>query len=311
MAKCLVLGGNGFIGSYIVDSLIDLGHKVRVFDRFEDRKTLFIPNKNIEIYSKNFLNRSDIADSLLGIDYVFHFISTTTPATAENDPLIDINTNIAMSVALFEECKKANIKKIVFASTGGAIYGDSSAPNREEDSVKPISPYAIGKLTIENYLRYYNEKYGMDYLIVRISNPYGPRQPFYRNQGVIPIFLENIYNNKDINIYGDGNMKRDYIYVEDVASAITKIFNKKSKYKIYNIGSGKATSINELVDSMKKVTDKDININHLPSPSTYLNVSILNVSRYESEFGRISTYDLLLGMQNTYKYICDHCPPVL
>ena len=298
-----MLGGNGFIGSYIVDNLASKGHVVKVFDNLKDDIKLYKEDKNIEGLSRNFLNRSDISSALKDVDYVFHFISTTTPASSENDPLIDINTNIAMSVVLFEECIKSNIKKVIFPSTGGAIYGRTTHPSKETDLTEPVSPYAIGKLTIENYLRYYKEKHGLDYLILRPSNPYGPRQPFHRNQGVIPIFLERIVSGNDIAVMGDGEMQRDYVYVEDVAKAITDIFDKTTKHNIYNIGSGKTTTLNELVKIMKNVTQKNFDIKHKPSPVTFLSKSCMDVGRYESEFGKIAHTELSVGISNTYEYI--------
>lgn len=306
MAKCLVLGGNGFIGSHLVDSLQTAGHEVRVFDRFKDDNYLFTSNKSTEIYSRDFLNRSDIAESLVGIEYVFHFISTTTPATAENDPLIDVNTNVSMSIILFQECVKAKVKKVIFASTGGAIYGELSTANKETDMTLPISPYAIGKLTIENYLRYFRVKHGLDSIVMRISNPYGERQAFNRKQGVIPIFLENLYNNKPLVIFGDGTMERDYIYVKDVADAIVRTFNKKTKFNTYNIGSGLDTSVNELVDIVQKVTHKNAKIVTLPTPTTYIHKVVLDTSRFTNEFGAANHTTLENGIKKTYKYIEDN-----
>src|SRR3982751_5004841 len=123
MSKCLILGANGFIGSHLVDKLVEQGEEVRAFDRFGDGKIRFNESKSIEIVSGNFFNRSDLSSALEGTEYVFHLVSTTTPATAENDPLIDIDTNIRMSIELLEECVEAKTKKIIFPSTGGAIYG--------------------------------------------------------------------------------------------------------------------------------------------------------------------------------------------
>jgi len=182
MAKCLVLGANGFIGSHLVDSLARAGHSVRAFDRFSS-EPLFQENAKIDIFRGDFLNMHDLSEALKGVAYVFHFISTTTPVTAENDPLIDIETNIRMSIELFRACVEAKVKRVIFASTGGAIYGEAhDKPHAEEDIPKPVSPYAIGKLTIEHYLRYFKVKHDLDSIILRISNPYGERQPLHRNR---------------------------------------------------------------------------------------------------------------------------------
>lgn len=306
MAKTLVLGANGFIGSHLVDSLIEKGHTVRAFDRFGNDKPKFNESKNIDIFPGDFLNAGQLEEALKDIEYVFHFISTTTPATAENDPLIDIETNIRMSVELFQLCARANIKRILFASTGGAIYGENDGrgqPHKEVDPTLPVSPYAIGKLAIENYLRYFRVKHGLNSTVFRISNPYGERQPFNRKQGVIPIFLENIFLDKPITVLGDGSMVRDYIYVKDVANMISTTFNDENIGSLYNIGSGLGTTVNDLVEIARSVTSKDIKIEHQPTPSTFLHKVILDSNKFSSDFGIAPTTSIEDGMRKTYKYI--------
>lgn len=305
MAKTLVLGANGFIGSHLVDSLVKQGHSVRAFDKFGHGDRMFNSSENIEVFAGDFLNLNDLEEALDGIDYVFHLVSTTTPASAENDPLIDIDTNIRGSVELFKLCVEKNIKKVIFASTGGAIYGDTSKqePFKETDIPCPISPYAIGKLTIENYLHYFRVKHGLNSLVLRISNPYGERQPFHRKQGVIPIFLENICRNNPITILGDGSMERDYVYVKDVANGIVSMFQKDTLEDLYNMGSGVATNINQLVDIAKEVSQKEVQIEHKDVPATFLHRAVLDTSRFDGEFGNLSKTPLNDGMKMTYDYI--------
>lgn len=307
MAKTLVLGANGFIGSHLVDALADDRHDVRAFSRFRSSNPVFNESDRVEIFPGDYLNQSDLEEALKDIDYVFHFISTTTPATAENDPMIDIETNVRMSVRLMELCVDAGVKKIIFASTGGSIYGatETNEPYKETDIPLPISPYAIGKLTIEHYLRYFRVKYDLDSVILRISNPYGERQPFHRKQGVIPIFLENIYQGKPITVLGDGSMVRDYVYVKDVARMIVGTFQKQSKYDTYNIGSGQGVDLNTVVSVAKKVADKKVEIETKPAPSTFLHKVVLDTSRFTDEFGILPSTPLEEGMAMTYKYITE------
>jgi UDP-glucose 4-epimerase len=304
MAKCLVLGANGFIGSHLVDSLISSGHSVRAFDRFSGGQLIkYKPNENIEEFSGDFLNRDDIVTALKDIEYVFHFISTTTPATAENDPLIDVDTNIRMSIILFEECVNSKIKKVIFSSTGGAIYGDTTGePIAESVLPQPISPYAIGKLTIEHYLRYFHRKFDLNSLVFRISNPYGDRQPLHNKQGVIPIFLQHIANDEPITVLGDGSMVRDYIYVEDVANMIVASF-ETSKEHLYNIGSGYGVTVNELVEAMKPIVGRPINIESKEIPATFINCVVLDVSKFQNEFHITPQLKLTEGIQKTWDYV--------
>jgi UDP-glucose 4-epimerase len=303
MAKCLVLGANGFIGSHIVDALVDKGHSVRTFDR-SGRDRIFNQSNAIERTYGDFLKESDLKKAVKDIDYVFHFISTTTPLTAENNPLIDIETNILMSVKLFQFCVEAGVKRIIFASTGGAIYGDDGDdPSTENDIAQPVSPYAIGKLTIEHYLHYFKVKQGLDSVALRISNPYGERQPLNRNQGVIPIFLENILTGQPLTVLGDGTMVRDYIYVKDVAAMITGIFDKPTRYDVYNVGSGSGITVNELVQAVEAATGKTAKIVHKPAPPTFIHKVVLDTNRFTTEFNLKANTPLKEGLSATMTYI--------
>jgi len=288
MSKCLVLGANGLIGSYVVDKLVVEGHDVRAFDRFSSDRANYEATEGVEQFTGDFLNSDDLKRALDGIEYVFHFISTTTPITAENDPTIDIETNIRMSVELFLLCVDAKVQRIIYPSTGGAIYGLTSVSGNgvhsENDPTLPVSPYAIGKLTVENYLRYFFTKYDLDYISFRISNPYGSRQSHRSKQGVVPIFLDRIHNDQQITVYGDGSMVRDYIYVKDVADMIVEAFDKEHKNNVYNIGSGTGTTVKEIIDCIEEVTGKKPNIHYEPQPATFVDKVILDTSRYTDEF---------------------------
>lgn len=304
MSRCLILGANGFIGSHLVDKLVEQGEDVRAFDRFGEGKTRFNNNGSIELVSGNFLNRSDLSAALEGSEYVFHLVSTTTPATAENDPLIDIDTNIRMSVELLEECVEHKIKKIIFASTGGAIYGDvdTKEPIKETTNPQPVSPYAIGKLTIEHYLRYFNRKFNLPTLTFRISNPYGQRHSPVNRQGVIPIFLHQIANAEPIVRLGDGSMVRDYLYIDDVADLVAKTF-KNAKQPLYNLGSGQGVSLNELIEVIKRVTGREIKIEGKPKPPTFVQSVVLDTSLFKNEFGLSPQTSLEDGIKKTWEYV--------
>lgn len=307
MAKCLVFGANGFIGSHLVDSLITAGHQVRAFDRFrENAEMRFQTNETIDIYSGDFLNRHDIKQAIEDMDYVFHFISTTTPITADEDPLIDVETNIRMSIELLQECvTNGKIKKVIFASTGGAIYGLNSGESINEDVTPlPVSPYAIGKLTIEHYLRYFEAKHGLSSLVFRISNPYGERQSLASKQGVIPIFLQHIAKSEPVTILGDGSMVRDYIYVKDVAHMICESF-ENAKSNLYNLGSGHGVSVNELVATIQSVIKKDVLKTTSLKPPTFVERIVLDTSRFDNEFNIKPSITLEGGIMKTWEYVVE------
>lgn len=288
MANCLVMGANGFIGSHLVDALAREGHFVRCFDRYKSDTNRF--NKptggNIEVFAGDFLNRSSLYEALDGIDYVFHFISTTNPLVSDADPFIDIETNVRMSVELFALCAERDIKRVIFASTGGAIYGNVARKGAiaEDTCPNPFSPYAIGKLTIENYLNYFAHKHNLKGTAIRISNPYGPRQNILSGQGVVPIFLNKARLNESITVYGDGEMVRDYIYIDDLVNMILPLIDHEPKFAVYNFGSGEGHSVNQLVKAIEKVTGKTLKKEFRPAPSTYVDTVVLDNSRYLSEF---------------------------
>ncbi len=305
MLRCLVLGGNGFIGSHLAEGLVKAGYDVKIFDNFKrGTKNLDAIIDKIEIIKGDFWNEDDVCDALKDIDFLFHYISTTTPATAIKNPICDIESNIIGSVKLFQNAVLNNVKKIIFPSSGGTIYGDSTGvPMKETDQLNPINPYAISKLTIEKYLHYFNQVHGMDYTILRYSNPYGERQNPSGKQGVIPIFLNKIKHGEQPVIYGDGSMVRDYIYVKDAVDATLAIFKEKTNEKVFNVGSGYGVSLNELIDIMSDVVGQKILPYYTENSGTYIPKIVLDISRIQNTTGWRPTTELSDGVNKTWDWI--------
>jgi UDP-glucose 4-epimerase len=307
MANCLVLGADGFIGSHVAEALADAGHQVRAFDRLKLPAPHNLPtgHPNIELYPGDFLNRYDLHLALEDIQYVFHFVSTTNPAASAKDPLIDVDTNIRMSVVLMQLCVERNVKQLIFPSTGGAIYGqDLPRPLRETDRTEPVSPYGIGKLAIEGYLRYFRQSHGLDSLVLRMSNAYGERQNVVGSQGVIPICLNLIEQGLPIKVFGDGTMVRDYIYISDLAQMVVQAFDKPHQYDTYNVGSGEGVTVNELIDSFRQVTGRDVKVEYLPARPTDVQHVVLDTARYTKDFGRPpQLMSLAQGLEETWHYV--------
>lgn len=305
MAKAVVIGANGFIGSHLVDALVRSGIDVRAFDRFSSQSPTFASIEP-EIMAGEFLSRSDIEEAVRGQDYVFHFLSTTTPATAENDPTLDIRTNVAQTVELLEACVEAGVRHVYFSSTGGAIYGQQGLSEYSEtDRAMPISPYGIGKLTIEHYLNYFRTKNGLQSTVFRVSNPYGTRQKPNRKQGLIPIALRQIALGKPVLRLGDGSMVRDYVYVEDLVSMIVAAVGAPTLHTLYNMGSGQGYSVNQIIDSLRRITDVDFEIQTRPAPPTFVDRVVLNTGRFRAEFGEFPLTDLDDGVRHTYNEIVE------
>lgn len=300
MPKVVVIGANGFIGSHLVDALVREGFDVTGFGRFGSSEPIFTA-KNVHIIRGDFLSGADLEAAVKGQDYVFHFLSTTNPATAQSDPTLDIRTNVVQTVELLEACVKAEVKHFFFASTGGAVYGPQKlALFGEDDQTLPVSPYAIGKLSIENYLRYFQVVHGLASTSLRISNPYGPRQKAHRRQGLIPIVLRQLILGDPVVRFGDGSMVRDYIYVGDLVDMIIRLVGVPHAYGTYNMGSGEGRSVTEVLEAIHEVANQDFVVMEEPTPATFVDRVVLDTSRYEAEFGPVVFTGLDEGIRLTF-----------
>lgn len=301
----LVLGGDGFLGSHFVDQAVALSHKITVFDRFPYNisKNLEHQREKIKIFPGEFANRDQVTKALEGQDIVYHFICTTNPATSWHDPFIEIETNLKYSVQLFELAGQASVKKIVFPSSGGAIYGRCSGIIKEENSSLPFNPYGVTKLAIENFLNYFREYSGIAADIYRIGNAYGPRQPIDTPQGVIAVWMGKILADEEIMIYGDRQTLRDYVCVEDIAYLLTHSLSDINSSDVYNLGTGKGVSVLELFDIFSAVIDKPFK-HKICSRRNFDNTSvILDSLKLLSFFPRFRFKNIEDKIRDTWLYV--------
>ncbi len=255
--KILVTGGAGFIGSHIVDRLIEENHKVVVVDNLStgNRKNL---NKKTEFLKMNICDK-ELADVFKKgkFDYVFHLAAQIDVRKSVENPQKSANDNILGSLNILENCKEYKVKKIIFASTGGAIYGDADIiPTPESYSENPLSPYGIEKLSVDKYLNYYYKIFKLPYISLRLGNIYGPRQNSKGEAGVVAIFIEKMMRGESPVINGPGKNTRDFVYVEGVVEA-SILAMKSKKIGVYNIGTGKETNINTIFRNLKKLLNSD------------------------------------------------------
>lgn len=286
-SQVLVIGGNGFIGSHVVDCLVDAGVDVSVMT-LSDRRPQWNEGIPVRRVFGNLLNVSDVARAVDGHDVVVHLVSSTDPASAKEDPTIDIRTNLEASVRLFDACRLAGVERVVFGSSGGTVYGPQSEhrPSAEWDLPAPISPYGIGKLAIENYLNYFRVQHGLNSTVARISNPYGTRQRREKRQGLIPISLRCVADGHPLKLLGDGSMVRDYLYVADLARMLTTLtLAPVLQHDVYNLGSGAGHTVMEVVEVMREVTGESPELQFAPQPPTFVDYAVLDVGRYTREFG--------------------------
>ena len=298
----LILGGNGFIGSHLVDRLLAEGHQVRVFDKYEEhfRK----PVAGVDYCIGDFGNRGMLSEALAGIDVVFHLISTTLPKTSNDDPVFDVQSNVIEAICLMEQCVANKIRKVVFISSGGAIYGNpKTLPISENSSTEPECSYGITKLTIEKYLALFNHLHGLDYVVLRPSNPYGNRQNPEGIQGAVSVFLGRAAQGKSIEIWGDGRIVRDYIFIDDLVDGIYKAASLDPFSRVFNLGSGVGHSLNDIVEVIRKVTGRDIRVSYKAKRSFDVPSIYLDICRAKQELSWMPSVSLETGIEKTWQFV--------
>lgn len=297
----LLVGGNGFIGSYLIDKLIDNGHTVRVFDRGPEKFRNPHPLVDYRIAALD--SKTSLWEALLGIDIVFHLASALVPSVADiqMNPLIE--NGLFPTIDLLEFMSKLGIKRIVYFSSGGSVYGNSnSAVLNEEDKLKPISPYGMVKVFNESFIEYFCNRHNIDHLILRPSNPYGPRQGHYLAQGVISTFLRKRLEGQPFVIFGDGHNRKDYIYIDDLVDYIYALFTA-NETGIFNIGSGLGTSLNEIVALINNVTQSDGAVSYIDSKEYDVKDFVLDNSKLINATGIKKDTSIEKGIQKTWMWM--------
>ncbi len=299
--RITVTGGAGFIGSHLVDRLIEDGHTVQVIDN------LYTGNKEF-VHSKAQFVELDIRDPKLYSvleefrpDYIFHEAAQTEVSTSMSDPMLDCDINLMGLINLLNAAVKLDVKKFLMPSSA-AVYGNlDTLPLNEEMIGNPSSFYGLTKLTTEHYLRIYHEAFGLPYICYRYSNVFGPRQGNGGEGGVISIFAKAIVQGSPIIIYGDGKQTRDFIYVDDVVEA--NILGMQHQVTgIYNVSTGSSSSVNLLVDEFRNISGKDIEVVYDKPRLGDIRDSVLATDKSEKELLFTAKYNLHDGLIKTYEY---------
>ncbi|MGG2018635.1 NAD-dependent epimerase/dehydratase family protein [Pseudomonas sp. S8] len=222
--KYVIFGGGGFIGSAIADKLLEEGHSLRIFERPRvPPYRAFEPHESVEWISGDLQSKHDLEEAITGVDGVLHLVSTTLPKSSNDDPIYDIQTNVIATLNMLDVMVEQNVQQIVFISSGGTVYGKPvQCPLTEEHPTNPEVSYGISKLTIEKYLYLYSKLHNIKPVILRVANPYGERQRIETAQGAIAAFVSRATAGQSIDIWGDGSVTRDYIYIKDIANAFRK-----------------------------------------------------------------------------------------
>ena len=282
MKNILLIGGNGFIGKNVIDYLdrLDLESSVKiiVLTRTVDR-SLESKYENVIYYCGDFSNLEFLQSLFFEFkfDAVFHFANTIVPSSINDRNIQDIHENVIPTIQLMDIMKKFNCNFLLYLSSGGAVYGNFSEALKEEHLCKPISSYGIAKLTIENYIQLYHRLFNLDFLILRVSNPYG-RFHTSSKQGIINIAIRNALKNEPIFVWGNGKQTKDYIFVDDISKVVWRLFEKGVKNEIFNVGSGFSVSLNEILNRISDLLP-DINIHYEASKVTDVNFFQLDIEK--------------------------------
>ncbi len=302
MARFVLTGATGFIGKALVKVLATTGSDVIIASRTKVSHSQF---EHIEFDLRDRTTFSNLVGA--GADGIFHLAWSSTPALAELDPAGDLDTNVVGTVGLMENLAKLSKTRLVFVSSGGTVYGNALVlPTPETASINPIGAYGMGKATAEAYALYFWRN-GMDVRIARLSNPYGPGQSTARQQGVVSVFARHIINDQPITIWGDGQVVRDYIRVEDAAAALIAIMNADLRaadfQPIFNVGTGEGSTLNELATIIATKCGKPAQLAYASARPFDLRASVLDTSRLHAVTGWRSKVDLVTGIDAVIEYI--------
>ena len=300
--KILATGGAGFIGSQVAAALLEKGHSVHVLDNFSTGREENVPKQaslhNLDVRSERVRELFERER----FEVVVHHAAQMDVRRSVADPKFDADANIVGFLNLMEAGHLNGLRKVVFASTGGAIYGEPEfVPQTEDHPLRPVSPYGVAKLAAEQYLYYYKQQYGIDYVALRYANVYGPRQNPHGEAGVVAIFIERMLKGEQPVIYGDGEQTRDYVFVSDVVLANLAALRYQGS-GAFNVGTTTETSVNELFRLLRGYTDADIPEQHAGAKPGEQRRSILSYQRAQQNLGWNPKTSLTEGLKQTVSW---------
>lgn len=303
--RCLVLGARGFIGAHVTDALLRLGIVVRCFDRSGPSPSARpVSGGSMEFIQGDFTNAVDLERAVDGCTSCVHLVSTTLPKSSNLAPAYDVESNLVGTIRLLELAVRRGMRKVVFVSSGGTVYGiPRSIPIVETDPTEPISSYGITKLAIEKYLHLFHVMHGLDYSILRLSNPYGEGQRLNASQGAVAVFMGKVLDGEPIEIWGDGSIVRDYVYVRDVAGAVLAALHRSPVDRVFNIGSGVGHSLNDLIEALERATGRTALRHYLPARNFDVPANVLSIARAREQLGWSPTVAFDTGIKRFADWI--------
>lgn len=298
----LFLGGNGYIGSNLTQKLLEKQEKVIILDiKDTDEK-----NKNLKILKMDFTNKELLNDVLAKnkVDCVINLSSSLLPSDKVDNEKEYFEKEKNNQLMIFELMKKYAVKKYVFFSSGGTVYGDNGKTvNNEKSKLNPINSYGRLKVFLENLIKEKSLEYDINYLIIRPSNPYGKNQNIYGKQGFIAVAIGKILSDLPIEIRGNGESVRDYIYIDDLVEAVYNLLEKGKWNEIYNIGTGIGTSLKQIINILEKKTEKKIDVIYKEKEKFDIDINILDISKLKNEIKVSPNLELDEGVERFLEYI--------
>jgi UDP-glucose 4-epimerase len=303
MKKALVVGGNGFIGSHLVDELIRREWNVVVLD-LQERRYEPMP-ASVHFIQGDLTQSYLVREALTGVDIVFHLAWATIHEVANQDPAADVETNLIPSIRLLEACLRSGVQRFVFTSSGGTVYGPTQEiPIVETHSQNPINAYGITKLAMEKYLGMFNHLYGLEYAVLRPSVPYGPRQNPLGRQGAVAVFLYRLGQGQPITLWGDGSVTRDYFYVADLVEALIAAAERDlGLHRIFNIGGGEEISLLRLLQLAEEVVGKRAVVDYQPGRNFDTTRILLDIRLAKHKLNWQPGISLLDGLAQTWTWM--------
>jgi len=280
---CLVIGAGGFIGTNLCRHLTHLGWPVHGYGRGRRFPAAL---QDIPWTEGTLENQAALASALVGREVVFHLVHATMPREADQDVVADVERNVVATLRLLDLCREQGVKRVVYVSSGGTIYGKARViPTPESAPTDPICAYGISKLSIEKYLGLFQHLHGLDYRVLRVANPFGPFQGTAKSQGVIAALIERGLTGEPMEIWGDGSVVRDFIPIDDVSTALAAAALDRSDERVFNIGEGVGRDLRSVIAAIGQALGRDLAITWKPARALDVPVSVVDIARARAVLG--------------------------